>query len=241
MPRRHDGLIEAIASFDNLLEAARLALRGKRNKPGPANFQTNLEKHLLRLRAELRAGNWQPKGYRTFAVNDPKPRMISAAPFADRVVHHALCRVIEPIFERGFIADSYANRKGLGTHRAAARYEHFRDRHAHVLRAGIYRYFPAIDHAVLKADLRRRIACTVQFCVRSRDRQVGGVWDCPRRSVFRRGNCRTAGGTGWSKPDHHQKYVVIGSGQIDHQGEDCTGRGDARGTPGHPEHAPVLL
>ena len=65
----------------------------------------------------------------------------------------------EPIFERGFIYDSYANRKGKGTHRAIARYEAFRDRFRHVLRCDLYRYFPAIDHEILKADLRRRIAC----------------------------------------------------------------------------------
>ena len=57
---------------------------------------------------------------------------MSAAPFRDRVVHHALCAVIAPIFERGFIADSYANRNGYGTHRAVARYEHYRDRYRHV-------------------------------------------------------------------------------------------------------------
>ena len=159
MPKPHTHLIEEIASFENLLEASRRALRGKRNLPGPANFQMGLEKHLLRLRGQLKNGTWQPSGFRTFMVKDPKPRMISAAPFADRVVHHALCRVIEPIFERGFIDDSYANRKGYGTHRAVARYEHYRDRHAHVLRGDIFRYFPSIDHDILKRDLRRRIAC----------------------------------------------------------------------------------
>lgn len=165
MSRPHDHLIEAICAFDNLLEAARLALRGKRNKPGPANFQANLEKHLLRLSGLLCEGSWRPSGFRTFMVKDPKERMISAAPFADRVVHHALCRVIEPIFERGFISDSYANRKGYGTHRAVARYEHFRDRHAYVLRGDIWRYFPAIDHEILKRDLRRRIACTTTLAL----------------------------------------------------------------------------
>ena len=88
------------------------------------------------------------------------------SPFRDRVVHHALFATIGPIFERGFIDDSYANRTGKGMHRALARYEHYRDRYRHVLRADIYRYFPSIDHAVLKADLRRRIACkrTLTLC-----------------------------------------------------------------------------
>ena len=68
--------------------------------------------------------------------------MVSAAPFRDRVVHHALCAVVAPIFERGFIDHSYANRKGKGTHRAIAQYERWRDRLRHVLRCDIYRYFP---------------------------------------------------------------------------------------------------
>ena len=85
--------------------------------------------------------------------------MVSAAPFRDRVVHHAICAVIEPVFERGFVFDSYANRRGKGTHRAVARYERFRSRHRHVLRCDLYRYFPAIDHAILKAGVRRRIRC----------------------------------------------------------------------------------
>jgi len=159
MPRRHDALIGRIAAFDNLLAAARAALARKRGKQGPAGFQVNLEKHLLDLQHRLLDGSWRPGPYRAFTVHEPKTRMISAAPFADRVVHHALCNVVEPIFERGFIADSYANRLGKGTHRAVARYERYRDRHRHVLRCDIYRYFPAIDHAILKADLRRRIAC----------------------------------------------------------------------------------
>ena len=159
MPRRHDNLFGGIASFSALREAALRAVRGKRRKPGAAAFFANLERELLRLERELQAGTWRPGGYKTIEVRDPKPRIVSAAPFRDRVVHHALCGVIAPIFARGFIADSFANRVGKGTHRAIARYETFRDRHRHVLRCDIYRYFPAIDHAILKRDLRRRLAC----------------------------------------------------------------------------------
>ena len=94
--------------------------------------------------------------------------MVSAAPFRDRVVHQAFCAVCEPIFERSFIHDSYANRVGKGTHRAVARYEAFRDRFRHVLRCDVYRYFPAIDHEILKADLRRRIACAQTLALAER-------------------------------------------------------------------------
>ena len=74
------------------------------------------------------AKTYRPGRYVAFEIHDPKRRVVSAAPFRDRVVHHALCAVVEPLFERGFIGDSFANRKGKGTHRAVARYEQFRDR-----------------------------------------------------------------------------------------------------------------
>ncbi|MBL8424303.1 MAG: RNA-directed DNA polymerase [Candidatus Accumulibacter phosphatis] len=159
MPRRLDDLFGEIASFRALREAALRAVRGKRHKPGAAVFFANIEREVLRLERQLNAGTWRPGAYRTFEVQDPKPRQVSAAPFRDRVVQHALCAVIEPLFERGFIDDSFANRVGKGTHRAVARYEQFRNRYRHVLRCDIYRYFPAIDHEILKRDLRRRIAC----------------------------------------------------------------------------------
>ena len=159
MPAKHRDLFDGIASFTALRAAALRAARGKRTKPGAAAFLANLEKEVLRLERELRSGCYQPGRYKTIEVRDPKHRVVSAAPFRDRVVHHAFCTVCEPIFERGFIYDSYANQRGKGTHRAVARYEAFRDRFRAVLRCDVYRYFPAIDHQILKADLRRRIAC----------------------------------------------------------------------------------
>ena len=114
---------------------------------------------MLRLERQLLAGTYYPGRYREFTVKDAKTRHISAAPFRDRVVHHTFCGVVESIFERGFIHDSYANRLGKGTHRAVDRYAKYASRFRHVLRCDIYRYFPAIDHAVLKGDIRRRISC----------------------------------------------------------------------------------
>lgn len=152
-------MFEHIAPFSALHRAALRAACGKRRKPGVGAFMAGLEKHLIRMERELMQGEWLGGGYRVIEISDPKPRRISAAPFADRVVHHALCSVIAPIFERSFIADSYANRVGYGQHRAVARYEHYRDSYAYVLRCDIYRYFPSIDHAILKRDYRRRITC----------------------------------------------------------------------------------
>jgi retron-type reverse transcriptase len=159
MPRRHDDLFGRIASFRSLHAAARRAILGKRRKPGAAAFTANLETEILRLERELFAATYKPGRYVRFEVHDPKPRMVSAAPFRDRVVHHAACAVVEPIFERGFVHDSYANRTGKGSHRAIDRYERYRDRYRYVLRCDIFRYFPAIDHELLKVDLRRRIGC----------------------------------------------------------------------------------
>ena len=168
MPKKHDGLYPAIVNFQTLIAAAKRAVKGKRKKPGVAAFMANLENEVLRLERELQSGQWRPGRFVAFRVCDPKPRMISAAPFRDRVVHHALCHVVQPIFERGFVFDSYANRESKGSHRALQRYEQYRDRHAHVLRCDIFRYFPAIDHGVLKRDLRRRLRClpTLRLCDR---------------------------------------------------------------------------
>ena len=160
MPRKkHDNLFEHIADFQALHAAARKAIKGKRKKRVPSAFMANLEKELLKIERRLKGGSWKPGGYVTIHIKDPKPRMVSAAPFRDRVVHHAVCNVVEPLFERGFIYDSYANRVGKGTHKAVTRYEKFRDRYKHVFRCDIFRYFPSIDHEILKSDLRRRIAC----------------------------------------------------------------------------------
>ncbi len=159
MPARARDLFDRIASFEALHAAALRAARAKRSKPGVAAFLANLEREVLRLERELKRGTYRPGRYTKIEIHDPKHRIVSAAPFRDRVVHHAFCGVCEPIFERGFIHDSYANRLGKGTHRAIARYETYRDRYRHVLRCDIFRYFHAIDHEILKRDLRRRLAC----------------------------------------------------------------------------------
>lgn len=159
MPRRERHLFDRIANFQALIAAARRAAKGKRKKPGAAAFLADMETECLRLERTLRNGSYRPGRYVKIELFDPKHRIVSAAPFRDRVVHHALCDVVAPIFERGFIAHSFANRIGKGAHRAVEAYERYRNRHAYVLRCDVLRYFPAIDHAILKRDLRRRIAC----------------------------------------------------------------------------------
>ena len=166
--RRADDLFDRIATFEALCAAALRAAAAKRRVPGPAAFLANLETEVLSLEHELRAGTWRPGGYVSFEVHAPKRRQISAAPFRDRVVHHALHAVIAPLFERSFIAHSYANRVAKGTHRAVTCYERLRDRHRYVLRGDVFRYFPAIDHEILKTDLRRRIRCCRTLAVLDR-------------------------------------------------------------------------
>ncbi|PJE65587.1 hypothetical protein COU91_00890 [Candidatus Saccharibacteria bacterium CG10_big_fil_rev_8_21_14_0_10_47_8] len=121
------------------------------------------EKILWRLHRSLQVGSYRHGKYRTFKVYDPKQRDVSAAPFTDRIVHHALVRQIEPLFERIFIFDSYACRHGKGTHAAVLQLQHFL-RSAHdkygefyVLRVDIRKSFASIDHAILLKLLGRQI------------------------------------------------------------------------------------
>ena len=157
--KRHGNLWPELVSFPNLLEAARRAAAGKHSRPDIARFLMNLETGLFALQRELTAGSYQPGGYRTFRVEDPKPRMISAAPFRDRVAHHALTQILEPIFERRFTAESFACRKGLGTHRALERARRGAKKHRFVLKCDVRKYFPSIDHAILRGLLENVIKC----------------------------------------------------------------------------------
>lgn len=157
--KRHRHLYEEICSFKNLLIAAKKARRGKRHRPDVAAFHHKLETELLRLQRELITHTYQPGSYREFVIHDPKRRVISAAPYRDRIVHHALCNVLEPIFERVFVADSYAHRKGKGTHAAVERLTTFMRQYDYALKCDIAKYFPCIDHAILKELIRRKIAC----------------------------------------------------------------------------------
>src|SRR5881275_480921 len=93
----------------------------------------------------------------TVIIYEGKTRRISAAPFRDRVVHHALTGVLEPFFERSFIHDSYACRKGKGTHAAVDRCQEFARLYRYVLKADVRKFFPSIDHAVLRGQVTRKV------------------------------------------------------------------------------------
>lgn len=157
--KRYGNLWGEITDFANLLLAAKQAQKGKRFKPDVLEFNHNLEKELFKLQAELNSKNYTPGEYRTFEIFEPKPRLISAAPYRDRVVHHALCHVVTPIFESTFIDDSYANRVGFGSHRALRRFTKFARSSQYVFQADIRKYFPSIDHEILKSLIRHKIKC----------------------------------------------------------------------------------
>lgn len=147
--------VDQVYEWANLVEAANRAAAGKRGRYTVAAFETNWADHLLDLQDELHEGRYLPGPYTHFYVNQPKRRKISAAPFRDRVVHHAVCNIIEPWFESRFISDSYANRKGKGTHRAVDRLQQFARRYRYVLRLDIVKHFPSIDHQVLLTEIDR--------------------------------------------------------------------------------------
>jgi len=157
MAKTYKNLFDEMTSFKNLFLAARKARKGKRMKRDTAQFNFNLESELIRLHEELKNQTYAPGPYRHFYVSDPKRRLISAAPYRDRVVHHAFCNIIEPLFDKTFVYDSYACRKGKGTHRALDRAQKFLRANKYVLQCDIAKYFPSIDHDILSAILGRRI------------------------------------------------------------------------------------
>ena len=148
-----------LTSLRNLFDAASRAAEGKKSRPDVAAFRANLEPEIYRLHRQLAGGSYRPGPYRNFRIVDPKPRLISAAPFRDRVVHHALTNIVEPLFERRFIPYSFACRKGFGTHKALAHARSACARYECVLKLDVRKYFPSIDHQILEDLLARVIHC----------------------------------------------------------------------------------
>jgi RNA-directed DNA polymerase len=157
MAKTYRNLWPLFVSWENLLASYQACRRRKRYSPRAAEFDYEWESNLLRLQQDLLAGSYRCGRYRNFYIFDPKRRRISAAPFRDRVLHHAVVRVLEPIFERRFIYHSYACRRGKGTHRALDRAQGFLRRYNYCLKTDIVRFFPNVDHQVLLDVLGRPI------------------------------------------------------------------------------------
>jgi len=145
-----------LCSYDNLFLAYQKARKHKTTKAYVVEFERNLNANLFQLRTELFLYFYNPKLLVYFIIRDFKIRKISKSDFRDRIVHHALCNIIEPIFDKSFIYDSYANRKGKGTLKAVERFNKFKrkvsknfTKSCYIFKADIKKYFENIHHDIL--------------------------------------------------------------------------------------------
>lgn len=158
-------MYERIVEFDNLIAAAHEAAKGKRYKAPVMRYMSNIEENVINTQNHLIWKSYKPSQHRRFLVFEPKVRTISAPPFHDRVVHHAIHRIIEPVIDKRFIFDSYACRYGKGTHKGADRVQSFirkvKRNHGHVyaLKADISKFFNSINHDSLKRIVSSHIDC----------------------------------------------------------------------------------
>jgi RNA-directed DNA polymerase len=165
MAKTYNNLYEQICSFDNIYCAYLKARKNKRYKSAVLKFTYNLEENLINIREELINKLYKTGQYRHFNVHEPKTRKISALPFKDRVVQHAICNVIEPIFEKSFIYDSHACRKEFGVISGVSRTNKFirkvsyNSENVYCLKCDISKYFLNIDHRILKKIIRKKIKC----------------------------------------------------------------------------------
>jgi RNA-directed DNA polymerase len=161
MGKKYKHLIEQIADIENLRLAFQKTASGKRMTWGYLEFKEYAELNLERLQAEMLEGSWRQGSYREFVVYEPKPRIIHALEFKDRVAQHALCNVIGPIFDATLLPGTFACRSGMGTHagvhhvQAALR----RTGATHFLKTDYSKFFPSVDRSVLHGLIRRKISC----------------------------------------------------------------------------------
>ncbi len=174
--KRVGNLFPRIIDYENLWFAAMRASSVKKNKKVVAEFNFRLPENLLKIKEELADESYCCSNYFVFQIFDPKTRWIVVSDFRDRVVHHALCRVIVPYFERRFVFDSCANRLGKGTHCGVLSYQQFSRQFKYVLNCDIVKFFPSIDREVLKGRLAGTVKCapTLRLCNRIIDSVPSG-------------------------------------------------------------------
>lgn len=153
--KRHGNLFKKVTTFENLCMAAHKAMLAKKSKKPVALFYFSLENEVIALKEELESKSYAPRPYTQFQIFEPKPRTICSSDFRDRVVHHAICNVINPILEARAIHDSYACRVGKGSHLAVERCQEFTRRFRYYLKCDIRKFFESIDHDILKKLLQR--------------------------------------------------------------------------------------
>ncbi len=158
-------LWQDLCSYDNLLLAFKKARKHKTTKDYVLNFEKDLQPNFLLLRSELLLHSYRPKPVVSFIIRDPKTRKISKSDFRDRIIHHALCNIIEPLFEKIFIYDNYANRINKGTLKAIERFDYFKaivsknnTVSCYVLKSDIKKYFENIDCEILISIIKKKIA-----------------------------------------------------------------------------------
>lgn len=157
-------LYPQITSLEHLFQAWHAFKKGKRQKKDVQVFERNLEDNLFRLHEQLRNKTYRHASYTAFNIYDPKFRHIHKATVADRIVHHAIVSLIEPIFDKTFIYDSYSCRLGKGTHRAVKRLISFVRKvsknyrgNCFALKFDIKKFFESVDHTILLTAIRKRI------------------------------------------------------------------------------------
>jgi len=155
--RRHGRLFDTITGAANLAGAWCDFRRGKRRRPSVRRFEQSAESELAELRRELLGGCYTPAGFRCLRISEPKRRLIAAAPVRDRVVHHALYRVLAPRLDPGLIDTTFACLPGRGSQRAVLAFIAGLRRHRYVLLLDVRHYFLSIDQAVLMDVMARRI------------------------------------------------------------------------------------
>jgi retron-type reverse transcriptase len=148
-----------VYDFANLYEAYLKARKQKRYRSEVLQFSYCLERELLILQKELKEKTYATGEYRPFTIYEPKKRKVVALPFRDRVVQHALNNIIEPVFDRRMIADSFACRAGKGTHAAAKRVSYFMGKpsNAYYLKLDVKSFFASVDKNILKRVIRNTI------------------------------------------------------------------------------------
>jgi retron-type reverse transcriptase len=161
--RLYSNLFENATSLESILEAWDEFKIGKRKKPDVQKFEYHLSDNLFTLHDELANRTYRHGPYYEFRINDPKPRIIHKAIVRDRVVHHLIYKSLAPLFEKGFIADSFSCRIGKGTHRAVNRLKIFLDKvyktnkTCFVLKCDVRKFFQSIDHEILLQIIGRKI------------------------------------------------------------------------------------
>ncbi len=156
--KRVKNLWSDFVSFENLFIAAVKARKGKRFKKPVLTFHHDLESNILKLQRKLLDGSYRPGKYYSFEIHEPKKRTIYAAPYIDRVVHHALINIIEPVFEPSFYYHSYACRVGKGMHKAIKTCREYVRKNPYCLKCDVSKYFQSIDHGILKDFIRRKLS-----------------------------------------------------------------------------------